>query len=128
MQQGRIVLCLCISNDKVTLIAGFILMSQEHPRSTKMAAGRGHPKRPCSYFLKYKELKPKTIHSVFRTLNQVYMQNFSQIGEVPWPRLLYIVRILQTIALKGLPRTRLGQPLRSLMADMKATTKKDQFI
>ena len=28
------------------------------------------------------------------------MQNFSQIGEVPWPRLFSITRILQTMTLK----------------------------
>ena len=55
MQQGRIALCISISNDQFTSIIGQQSKSQEHLRSANMAVRRGHHKMALLMFSKVKK-------------------------------------------------------------------------
>ena len=53
MQQGRIALCISISNDQFTSITGY----QKYLRSTNMAARRGYSKTALFIFFKVKRIE-----------------------------------------------------------------------
>lgn len=53
-------------------------------------------------------MNAQNIHFVVRTDKEIYVPNMSEIGEMQWPVLSNIVRILQTIALNKKTKEQAG--------------------